>query len=43
MTTKTWSKTDKKGREEEWSWEETPAVKKALADYWAQVKAREVV
>ena len=43
MTTKTWSKTDKKGREEEWSWEETPEVKKALDAYWNQVKSREVV
>ena len=28
---------------QEWSWEETPAVKKALDEYWAQVKANEVV
>ena len=43
MATKTWTKTDKKGREEEWSWEETPAVTKALKEYWAQAKANEVV
>ena len=27
---KTFKKIDKKGREEEWSWEETPEVRKAL-------------
>ena len=38
MTKKTFEKTDKKGRKEEWSWEETPEAKKALAQYWARVK-----
>ena len=27
---KSWTKIDKKGREETWEWEETPEVKKAL-------------
>ena len=27
---KSWTKIDKKGREEVWEWEETPEVKKAL-------------
>ncbi len=27
---KSWTKIDKKGREEIWEWEETPEVKKAL-------------
>jgi|TARA_B100001250_G_scaffold395213_1_gene399892 hypothetical protein len=27
---KTFKKTDKKGREETWEWEETPEVRKAL-------------
>ena len=31
MTSKSHKKVDKKGREEEWSWEETPEVTKALA------------
>ena len=30
MTTKTFKKIDKKGREETWEWEETPEVKRAL-------------
>ena len=40
MTTKTWTKTDKKGREEEWSWEETPELLKALAEWRAVVAKR---
>ena len=31
MATRTFKKTDKKGREEEWSWEETPEVLAAVA------------
>ena len=27
---KSWTKIDKKGREEVWEWEETPEVRKAL-------------
>ena len=30
MTTKTFTKKDKKGREETWEWEETPEVLAAL-------------
>ena len=30
MTVKTFTKIDKKGREETWSWEETPEVLAAL-------------
>ncbi len=30
MTTKTFTKTDKKGREETWEWEETPELIAAL-------------
>ena len=40
MTTKTWTKTDKKGREEEWSWEETPELLVALAEWRAVVAKR---
>jgi len=36
-TIRTWSKTDKKGRTEEWSWEVTPAVLTALANYYELV------
>ena len=30
MTTKTFTKKDKKGREETWEWEETPELVKAI-------------
>ena len=41
MTSKSYVKTDKKGREEEWSWEETPELIKALASLRAlEVKNR---
>ncbi len=30
MTIKQFKKTDKKGREETWEWDETPEVRKAL-------------
>ena len=33
MTTRKFIKTDKKGREEEWEWEETPEVLAALEEY----------
>ena len=36
-TTRTWEKTDKKGRTEEWSWEVTPALLSALANYYELV------
>ena len=42
MTTKTWVKTDKKGRMEEWSWEETPQVLAALANYRSVVADNKV-
>ena len=32
MTRKTWTKIDKKGHEEEWSWEETPEVVAAVKE-----------
>ena len=35
--TRTWSKTDKKGREETWEWEVTPEVLTALANYYEVV------
>ena len=40
MTLKTWTKTDKKGREEECSWEETPELLSALAVWRATVAKR---
>ena len=40
MTRKTWTKIDKKGHEEEWSWEETPEVKLALKEL-ALLKAKD--
>ena len=40
MTLKTWTKTDKKGREEEWIWEETPELLSALAVWRATVAKR---
>ena len=40
MTTKTLIKTDKKGREEEWSWEETPEFLSAIAAWKAAVAKR---
>ncbi len=40
MTKKTWSKIDKKGHEEEWSFEETPEVLAAIKAL-AQVKRQD--
>ena len=37
MTTRTWVKTDRKGNEEEWSWEVTPELLTALANYYELV------
>ncbi len=37
MTTRTWTKTDRKGNEEEWSWEVTPEHLAALAAYYELV------
>jgi len=42
MTRKTWTKIDKKGHEEEWSWEETPEVLAALKEL-AQLKRQDDV
>ena len=39
MTTKTFKKIDKKGREETWEWEETPEVVEALEKLRASEKA----
>ena len=39
MATKKFTK-EKKGREEEWSWEETPEVRDAIAEYWKGVHSR---
>ena len=36
-TTRTWVKTDRKGNEEEWSWEVTPEHLSALAAYYELV------
>tara|TARA_B100000902_G_scaffold354395_1_gene366497 strand:+ start:682 stop:810 length:129 start_codon:yes stop_codon:yes gene_type:complete len=36
MTKKSFTKTDKKGREETWEWEETPEVLAALEKLHAQ-------
>ena len=40
MTRKTWTKIDKKGHEEEWSWEETPEVLAALKEL-ARIKLQD--
>ena len=40
MTKKTWTKIDKKGHEEEWSWEETPELLVALKEL-ALLKAQD--
>ena len=34
---RTWSKTDKKGREETWEWEVSPETLTALANYYELV------
>lgn len=39
MTSKSHVKTDKKGRQEEWTWEESPALTKALK-YLRALEAR---
>ena len=36
-TIRTWKRTDRKGNEEEWSWEITPEVLTALANYYELV------
>jgi len=42
MSIRKWEKTDKKGRTEEWSWEESPEVIQAIAVYRATVAANKV-
>ena len=37
MTTRTYIKTDRKGNEEMWSWEVTPTLLTALANYYELV------
>ena len=37
MTLRTFKKTDSKGREEEWTWEETPEVVKAVKQLHATI------
>jgi len=38
LTKRTFKKIDKKGREEEWSWEETPEVLAALEQLHKDIK-----
>ena len=40
MTKRTWTKIDKKGHTEEWSWNETPEVLAALKEV-ARLKAQD--
>ena len=42
MATRTHTKTDSKGREEEWSWEETPEVVAAVKQLHATIAANKV-
>lgn len=42
MATRTFTKTDSKGREEEWSWEETPEVVAAVKQLHATIAANKV-
>ena len=41
MSSNKYTKTGKKGRSEEWSWEETPETLKALEEYRKLVKERQ--
>ena len=36
-------KKDKKGKTEEWSWEESQETKDALTEYWAKWKKLDVI
>ena len=40
MTKKSFTKTDKKGREETWEWEETPEVRAAIERLHKDMKTR---
>ena len=42
MATRTFTKTDSKGREEEWTWEETPEVVAAVKQLHATIAANKV-
>jgi hypothetical protein len=42
MATRTYKKTDSKGREEEWSWEETPEVVAAVKQLHATIAANKL-
>ena len=42
MTKRKFSKTDKKGREETWEWEETPEVAEAIKKLNMSVETRKV-
>ena len=42
MALKTFKKTDSKGREEEWTWEETPEVVAAVKQLHATIAANKV-
>ena len=42
MTLRTFKKTDSKGREEEWTWEETPEVVAAVKQLHATIAANKV-
>jgi len=42
MATRTYTKTDSKGRTEEWTWEETPEVVAAVKQLHATITANKV-
>ena len=42
MATRTYTKTDSKGREEIWEWEETPEVVAAVAQLHATITANKL-
>lgn len=42
MATRTYKKIDSKGREEEWSWEETPEVVAAVKQLHATIAANKL-
>ena len=42
MTTKSFTKKDKKGREETWEWEETPQLVEALKQLHRPLESRKV-
>jgi hypothetical protein len=42
MTKKTYKKVDSKGRQEEWSWEETPETTAAMKKLWKNIAELEL-